>query len=219
MAARLPPVSEQVMTLPATSSDDQLLRLIMAADEDAFTTLYRRRQGALYRFALQMSGCNQIAEDVTQEVFLELMREPERYDPRRGTLSAYLYGIARNHVLRRLRRDRCYVPITETDEGDGATLDGQLIAPGDPLDDLTRNEMIDALRRAILALPEHYREAVVLCDLHEMSYAEAAGVLACSVGTIRSRLHRGRALLAEKLGAVDRESRVSTVTNPARCLA
>ncbi|MCI0487617.1 MAG: RNA polymerase sigma factor [Blastocatellia bacterium] len=205
--------------MPATLSDDQLLRLVMAADEDAFTTLYRRRQGAIYRFALQMSGCNQIAEDVTQEVFMELMREPERYDAGRGTLSAYLYGIARNHVLRRLRRDRCYVPFTETDEGDGATVDGRLIAPGDPLDDLTRNESIEALRRAVLALPEHYREAVVLCDLHEMNYAEAAGALACSVGTIRSRLHRGRALLAEKLRAADRESRVSTLTSPARCLA
>ena len=216
---QLPPVSEQVMTLPATLSDHQLLRLVMAADEEAFTTLYRRRQGAIYRFALQMSGCNQVAEDVTQEVFLELMREPERYDPGRGTLSAYLYGIARNQVLRRLKRDRCYVPITEKDEDDSAAIDGRLIAAGNPLDDLTRNESIEALRRAVLALPEHYREAVVLCDLHEMSYAEAADVLSCSVGTIRSRLHRGRALLADKLGAADRESQESTVTRPARCLA
>jgi RNA polymerase sigma-70 factor (ECF subfamily) len=71
-----------------------------AGDENAFTTLYRRRQGALYRFALHMSGCQAAAEDVTQEVFVKLMCEPDRFDPERGSLAAYLYGIARNQVWR-----------------------------------------------------------------------------------------------------------------------
>lgn len=181
--------------------------------------LYRRRQGGIYRFALQMSGCNQIAEDVTQEVFLELMRDPSRYDPARGSLSAYLYGIARNHVLRRLRRERNYVPLAEAEEEDGAVTDRGLIAADDPLGDLTRNEKIEALRRAVLALPEHYREVVALCDLNEMSYAEVADALNCSVGTIRSRLHRGRALLADKMRTAKGEEAAPQAANPARCLA
>ena len=69
----------------------------------------------------------------------------------------------------------------------------------DPLDDLTRKEMLESLRQAILALPAHYREVVVFCELHEMSYAEVAETLDCAIGTVRSRLNRARTLLAEKL--------------------
>ena len=82
------------MTL-ATQSDDELLRLVIAGDEEAFTHLYNRRQGAVYRFALHMSGSTAIAEDVTQEVFIVLMSEAARFNPSRGSLSTYLYGISR----------------------------------------------------------------------------------------------------------------------------
>ncbi|HXF38883.1 MAG TPA: sigma-70 family RNA polymerase sigma factor, partial [Blastocatellia bacterium] len=99
------------MTLSKTPSDPELLRLMIAGDEDAFTALYRRRQGGVYRFALQMSGSQTVAEDVTQEVFMVLIREAERYDSSRASLAAYLYGIARNYVLRRFEQDRLLVPI------------------------------------------------------------------------------------------------------------
>jgi RNA polymerase sigma-70 factor, ECF subfamily len=209
---------KESMTLPQTTSDDDLLRLMMAGREDAFTELYRRRQGGVYRFALQMSGSEAVAEDVTQEVFIVLMREAQNYDPNRGSLAAYLYGIARNHVLRRLERDRLFVPLDDSAEDEGAMTPVTLIAQGDPLIDLTRNEMIDAVRGAVLALPAHYREVVVLCDLHEMSYVEAANVIDCAVGTVRSRLHRARAMLVEKLR--DRnEGKTSQAISPARCFA
>lgn len=180
-------------------SDEALLRLIIAGDEDAFTTLYRRRQGGVYRFALHMSGSESIAEDVTQEVFMVLMRDAASYDPARGSLSAYLYGIARNHVLRCLKRDRLYVPIAgESDDSEEAVPE-QLIAGDDPLGDLTRSETIESVRQAVLALPPRYREVVVLCDLQEMSYVDASDVLGCALGTVRSRLHRARAMLIERL--------------------
>src|SRR2546426_11705441 len=99
-----------------TPGDEELLRLMMAGDEDAFVALYRRRQGALYRFALNMSGNATIAEEVTQEVFLTLIREGRQYDPKRGPVAAYLFGIARNHVLRYLKRERPYVAIEEEPE-------------------------------------------------------------------------------------------------------
>jgi RNA polymerase sigma-70 factor (ECF subfamily) len=205
------------MELTQTTSDYDLLRLVRAGDEDAFTALYRRRQGGIYRFALQMSGSRSIAEDVTQEVFLTIVRESEGYDPARGSLAGYLYGIARNHVLRRLERERVFVPFADAEEEqEGAT--ARLIAETDPLADLTRSEMIETVRVAVLALPAHYREAVVLCDLHEMSYADAANVVGCAVGTIRSRLHRARALLVEKLRAGSRDSATHAV-NPVRCFA
>lgn len=206
------------MTLPHTTSDDDLLRRMLAGDEDAFTELYRRRQGGVYRFALHMSGSEAIAEDVTQEVFIVLMREAHNYDPHRGSLAAYLYGISRNHVLRRLERDRLFVPFADGSQDDEQATPATLIAQGDPLDDLTRNEMIEAVRGAVLALPAHYREVVVLCDLHEMSYAEAAGVVGCAVGTVRSRLHRARAMLVERLRAMN-EGTTARAINPARCFA
>ncbi len=203
--------------LPATPSDGDLLRLIGNGDEAAFTELYRRRQSGVYRFALQMSGSRAIAEDITQEVFMILMRDAGRFDPARGSVAAYLYGIARNLVLRRFERERVYVPMTEaTEEADA--LATNLIAPGDPLGDLTRGEMVETVRNAVLALPAHYREVIVLCELNELSYADAAAAIGCAVGTVRSRLHRARALLVEKLRATN-EDRASQAISPARCFA
>lgn len=207
------------MRVFTTPSDDELLRLMLAGDEGAFVTLYRRRQAGIYRFALQMSGSEAIAEDVVQEVFMVLMNEAGNYDPAKGSLSAYLYGVARNHVLRFLSRDRSFVSIGDSYEEEGEATHEHLIAEDDPLADLTRNEMIESVRQAVMALPAHYREVVVLCDLHEMSYAEAAQVLSCAVGTIRSRLHRARTLLIEKLRATKERDAAQPIVNSARCFA
>src|SRR5439155_12886975 len=112
---------QQAMTSePPETSDVDLLERAMAGDEESFARLYRRRQGAVYRFALQMSGRRSVAEEVTQEVFLVVIREGGRFDPRRGSLMAYLYGVARNCVLRCFERDRVYVPIDEDTGGEGS---------------------------------------------------------------------------------------------------
>lgn len=183
-------------------SDEELLRLMLAGDGGAFEALYDRRQGGVYRFALRMSGSAEIAEDVTQDVFIALMRDSHQFDPTRGNVAGYLLGIARHRVLRRLRRERSFISMTE-DVVDGVeTFDEQLISDADPLADLTRNETIDLVRQAVLALPEHYREVVALCSLGEMSYEQAAEVIGCPVGTVRSRLNRARGMLVRKLSAV-----------------
>src|SRR5688500_20305835 len=106
------------MTLKNELSDNELLRLMQAGDEEALAQLYRRRQAVVFRFAWQMSGSKSIAEDVTQEVFLFLMREGHVFDPARGSLSAFLLGVARNHVLRRLRNDQALLPIGEDSDDD-----------------------------------------------------------------------------------------------------
>src|SRR5438034_3994211 len=120
-------------------SDGDLLERAAAGDEEAFTSLYRRRQGAVYRFALHMSGRRGVAEEVTQEVFLAVIRDAGRFDAKRGSALSYLYGIARNQVLRRLERDRPYIAIADELEGDAA----QWIAPEDTLGDLTRHEAVE----------------------------------------------------------------------------
>ena len=199
--------------------DEQLLRMMQAGDEDAFTTLYRRRQGSIYRFVLEMSGSAPLAEDVTQEVFMALIRESRGYDPARGSLCAYLIGMARHHALRLLKRDQTYVSAPQAEEGGR---EWGLAAPTtgeDPHSLMTRREAIDSVRQAILSLPEHYREAVVLCDLNEISYEETASVLGCSVGTVRSRLHRGRALLLQKLTGGVKVEPAREAIDGSRCLA
>src|SRR5881392_2179093 len=105
------------MTPAPLETDDDLLFRIHSGDEQAFLTLYRRRQSALFRFALHMSGSQPVAEDVIQEVFLTLLKQNCGYDPGRGTLSGYLFGIARKLVLRHLERGRSDVAL-ETGEED-----------------------------------------------------------------------------------------------------
>src|SRR5829696_959131 len=204
--------------LKSDLSDSDLLRSMLAGDEEALALLYRRRQGAIYRFALQMSGSKTIAEDVTQEVFLFLMREGHVFDPARGSVSAFLMGVARNHVLRRLRVEQLLAPLGDDSEDDAPFVQ----ASGDlcPLDDLTRAETIESVRKAVLSLPSKYREVVVLCELQDISYAETAEILGCAIGTVRSRLHRARALLLEKLRpSVETEEPGSATVKSARCFA
>ncbi len=179
--------------------DEELLQQMMAGDEGAFVVLYRRWQSSLYRFALRMCGSEALAEDVTQEVFLILMREGGRYDASKGSLSAYLYGIARFQVLRKMQRERTMVSM---DDDVSEVTDEMMMTSFDPLLDLARAETVQSVRDAIGVLPTHYREVVVLCELHELSYADAANVLGCAIGTVRSRLHRARGLLVEKLRTV-----------------
>ena len=173
-------------------TDAELLKQVLAGAEDAFTALYRRRQGGVYRFALQMTGSTAIAEDVTQEAFLALLLHGTRYDEARGTVASFLYGIARNLVLRRLDR-RAWAEIE---------IDDDCAATDDLLEDLTRRESIEQVRQAVLSLPPVFREVIVLCDLQDSSYEEAASALDCPVGTVRSRLNRGRSMLARKLRGV-----------------
>jgi RNA polymerase sigma-70 factor (ECF subfamily) len=181
-------------------SDEQLLARTADGDPQAFALLFRRRQGQVYRFALHMTGTAALADDVTQDVFLVVMRDAVRYQSGRSGVAAWLCGIARNCARQRLDRDRPFQPLDDEDDSGGAD-----VAPPqtDPLGDLTRAEGIERVRKAVLSLPVRYREVVVLCDLQELSYAEAADALACAVGTVRSRLHRGRLLLADKLSATD----------------
>jgi RNA polymerase sigma-70 factor, ECF subfamily len=183
------------MKTQSDPGDGDLLRGLRAGDEDCFLQLYRRYQGIVFRFVLRMTGSRSAAEDITQEVFMELIRNVGRYDPARGPFRAFLLGVGRNHVLRMFERGRLWIDLDE-ESLKGSCASGKGV---DPEGEVERNDRIDRVRKAVLTLPAGYREAVVLCDLSEMNYAEAAEALGCAVGTVRSRLHRGRALLAHKL--------------------
>jgi RNA polymerase sigma-70 factor (ECF subfamily) len=167
-------------------SDEELYRLMRKGNQDAFAQLYERREPALYRFALHMSGSVSVAEEVSHEVFIQLMGPATRFDETRGSLESFLYGIARN-LVRVVRRRG---PVAES-------VDRPF--EHDILGDLIGNETTAALHRTVRELPERYRDVIILCDLEERSYEDVARLIGRPVGTVRSRLHRARALLSAKL--------------------
>src|SRR5271154_5236153 len=210
------------MTQTTEHADVLLLRRMAGGDEEAFAQIYRQKHPAIYRFALHMSGNSAMAEDVTQEVFMALIRDPKRFDPTRGSLGGFLFGVARNHLRKRWEQDRRLVSFDgDPDDMHGAASTGgaskhaaggigfngngngrSAFATASGWDEFASVETIGRVRQAVGTLPENYREVVVLCELQEMSYEEAASALGCPVGTVRSRLHRARAILLEKLREV-----------------
>jgi RNA polymerase sigma-70 factor (ECF subfamily) len=178
--------------------DDVLLRRSAKGDEEAFTILYRKHQAPLYRFALRMSGHPWAAEEIVQDVFMTLIREPKKFDPQRGTLGAFLYGVARNRIMKHLERTPRDLSLDEKAEHETG-IQSKVIERFTPAEFAEARERSQQVRSAVLELPIEFRETVVLCELEELSYEEAANLLDCPVGTIRSRLHRGRALLMAKL--------------------
>jgi RNA polymerase sigma-70 factor (ECF subfamily) len=178
------------MTGGMQKSDEQLYQLMKKGDSQAFAALYERREPALYRFALHMTGSASSAEEVAQEVFVQLMAANTRFDETRGSLEGWMYGVARNLV--RVQRRKAGAPVPSGSET------SEPVFEHDILGGMISGENLAALRMAVTELPPAYREAVVLCDLEERNYDEAARLMGCPVGTIRSRLHRARGLLAAK---------------------
>jgi len=169
-------------------ADVRLLAEIVAGVEQSFVELYRRRHNDVYRFAFAMAKSRSFAQDVTQEVFLNVLENAGRFDSAKGTVRAWLFGCARHVTLDRLRLERRWTDDMPADVG---TLDSD--------ERLLADQRVERLHAAIARLPVEYREALVLFELQELTYAETATVLDCPIGTVRSRLHRGRVLLATML--------------------
>jgi RNA polymerase sigma-70 factor (ECF subfamily) len=172
--------------------DRDLLQRFCGGDREAFTALYRAHFPAVFRFVLYMTGDRMQAGEITQDVFVWLVDHPGDFDPVRGELPAFLGGVARKMLHRRQQVDRRWLPLEESafaPTGETGT---------DFVSGISKRQDVEELRRAIAALPERYREALVLCDLEEKSYQQAAAELGCALGTVRSRLHRARELLARK---------------------
>jgi RNA polymerase sigma-70 factor (ECF subfamily) len=173
-------------------SQSEFAARVQSGERAALREVYERTHQRLHRFALSMTGDADLAGDALQETFMQLIRRPDQFDPARGSIDAFLYGVLRNR-LRQQRRDRRGMALEFDwedceESGDESLLDG-----------LLRSAQVSLVREAILSLPSHYREVVSLIELEETSYDEAAEILGVPVGTIRSRLNRARALLEKKL--------------------
>jgi len=165
--------------------DTHLLNRFKAGDAGAFEEIYELHSGVVYRFALYLMQERSKAAELTQDTFVWLVQHPDRYDAGRGDLANFLLGVTRRLAQVKLAEERRWLKL---DPQIAAAVRGQ-----DEESDLAR------LKRSVKALPANYRDAVVLCDLEGQTYEEAAQVLKCSTGTVKSRLHRARKLLARKV--------------------
>jgi len=192
-----------------TAEDAELVGRLRRGDAAAARELYQRHGAALLRFGLAMSNCRQTAEDIVHDTFVEILKHPVRFDPSRGSVVGYLFGIARHRMSRvaRISMRDARTPLAaleETVDSDSGLYEGN--APEgfqDAGDELDRVRDIERVRAAVFELPRVHREVIALCDLEELSYATVASVLGCPIGTVRSRLSRARALLAARLQPMD----------------
>jgi RNA polymerase sigma-70 factor (ECF subfamily) len=168
-------------------SERQLVSRFRNGDREAFSAIYKAYHGSVFRFALYLTGDRERAGEVTQETFVWLIHHPMAFDPERGDLAAFLGGVARQMIRRQRREEQRWLPWTDSAAGVS------------PPPEIAENEEAAELWKAVASLPERYREAVILCDLEEMSGEQAASALGCAVGTIWSRLHRAHELLQRKL--------------------
>ncbi|HEX9186483.1 MAG TPA: RNA polymerase sigma factor [Vicinamibacteria bacterium] len=179
------------------AAEAELLLKAGRGDEAAFLLLYERHRTPVFRFACRMLGSAPLAEDVTQECFLSVLRRPDAFRAERASLRTYLCAIARHLALKQLKKRGQETVMDDPPEaaaGAPAGGDGR-----DPLRRVIEEEAAEAVRAAVLDLPPLQREAVVLFEYQEMSLADVAAVCECDVGTVKSRLHRARERLRRTL--------------------
>jgi RNA polymerase sigma-70 factor (ECF subfamily) len=153
-----------------------------------------RDHGArVYRLAYRLTGNQHDAEDLTQEVFVRVFRSLSQYTP--GTFEGWLHRITTNLFLDQVRR-KARIRFEGLPEDAADRLASREIGPQQLLDDRTYDADIQA---ALDALPPDFRVAVVLCDIEGLTYEEISELLGIKLGTVRSRIHRGRAALRDSL--------------------
>jgi RNA polymerase sigma-70 factor (ECF subfamily) len=188
-----------MQTMKLVSSDSECMARLAAGDGNALRELYQRHGRALLRFSSAMCRSRQAAEDMVHDTFVALMRDPISFNPAQGTVFGYLCGVLRHRVSRHFRQQKRWVAL----DIDSDSSPVHISESHSPADEIARSEITAALRRAMLELPLQHREIIVLCDLEELPYTTVAGILDCPVGTVRSRLHRARALLTIRLASLE----------------
>ena len=178
------------------SDDSERMARLAAGDTGALRELYEKHGRALLRFSSAMCRSRQAAEDLVHDTFVTLLRGPHLFDPAQGTAFNYLCGVLRHRVSRHFRQQKRWVALVD----DEATVAAH--EPG-PADEIARSEVSAVFRRAMLELPLQHREIIALCDLEELPYHAVANILDCPIGTVRSRLHRARALLTIRLASLE----------------
>jgi RNA polymerase sigma-70 factor (ECF subfamily) len=185
-ANRTPPLSEEAAVIERAA----------AGDRTAFTQLMEHYQNACYGLAWRLLGDADQAADATQDAFLHAYKAIHTY--RGGVFRSWLLRITANasyDILRRAQR-RPASPLPDPEEGAAELPD---LAAVNPVAEATRSELYRHLEAALQLLPADQRTAVVLCDVYGMDYNEVAAMTESALGTVKSRIHRGRLRLRELL--------------------
>ena len=179
--------------LPERVTDELALKRAVGGDETAFILLYERHRDPVFRFAYRLTGSIELAEDVTHDCFLSLIRQPQKFDASRASLRTYLFAAARNLAFKGLQR-----------RGQDTAVEDLVVEPSlpereEPLQKLLREELAAEVGRAVSELPPLQREALILFEYEGLSLAEIAAVVAADVQTIKARLYRARQRLKRRL--------------------
>lgn len=205
--------SKKNMPLTDPTEDLALLSEIKRGNHTAFEALYRRHQPPLYRFALLRAGSPDTAADIVQEVFMGLIADTLKFDPTRGVLQGFLFGVARNLLLKRDAAQYRFVSTSHSSvigdddaSADDSTEDWIADPSPQPQQRLLDQEQAETVRRALQKIAPHYRDVMILYEMHDLSYLEIAQICNIDIGTVRSRLSRARAKLVALLQSDDVES-------------
>ncbi len=176
------------------TGDSALVEAMANGSRDAFTAIYRRHSDRVFRVALRYTASRELAEEIAQESFLFLLHNPQRFDPSRGELGAFLAGVSRQ-LARKSLSESARNPSAEWDESGAA----ERVDATDALHEMMERQQWQRLHEAVARLPEPFRETLVLFHLDGLPYEEVASVLGCPIGTVRSRLARAREMLSRQL--------------------
>ncbi len=180
-------------------SEAELVKGCLAGDHVAWETIVRQHHQRIYNLAYRFTGRFDQAEDLAQEIFLKVYRSLASYRPESGALITWVVRVGRNHLIDHYRRFKVERSRTDSLEADYEKAEENPARSAGPAEVLEHRELSERIHRALLRISEDLREAVILRDLEELTYGEIAEMLKVPVGTVKSRINRGRVELARIL--------------------
>jgi RNA polymerase sigma-70 factor, ECF subfamily len=183
------------------TTEAELVEKCRSGDRDAWEIIVRRRHSRIYNLAYRFTGRFDEAEDLTQEVFLKVYRTLHSYRPESGSLETWMVRVARNHFIDHYRKHKTERLQTDPLESDGHPSISVVTRTDNPGQAFDRQEAAKRIHSLLAQLPEDQREAVVLRDLEELTYEEITEILGVPIGTVKSRINRGRIGLARLMRA------------------
>jgi RNA polymerase sigma-70 factor (ECF subfamily) len=180
-------------------SDAELVKGCLAGDPTAWETIVRQHHQRIYNLAYRFTGRFDEAEDLAQEIFLKVYRSLTSYRPESGALITWMVRVGRNHLIDHYRRFKVERSRTDSLDVEYEKAEENPARYTGPAEALEQRELSERVHRALLRISEDLREAVILRDLEEFTYEEIAEMLKVPVGTVKSRINRGRVELARIL--------------------
>ena len=182
------------------TTDAELVKACLKGDRNAWERVVRQHQQRIFNVAYRFTGKFDEAEDLTQEIFMKVYRTLGSYRPDSGLLITWMVRVARNHMIDQYRKHKLERAQTSSLEVEYEKAEENPARYDNPSQALDRTEKAEIIHRMLRRLPEDLRESVILRDLEELSYEEIAEMLKLPLGTVKSRINRGRAELARLLG-------------------